>query len=218
MNYYGLEEDEDVAKAKASYEQSRKTSRAKGKTQQERTQQVHGYSSNPNRKSVVDPNPNRESAVDHIFDRQYSPERVSSATIVPASTPLNMQLQNSMLAQRMMVKDCVKTTLFRRVKFFIKDLHGLYDVRNGSVCALIIANCNVLIADADDYWWAGMRKLIVSTHTDRRNNVIKNIRLRFNGTLACCKLVDVTLIMLTMCYATFCGRWHVWQNCPFPHE
>ena len=94
-----------------------------------------------------------------------------------------MQLQNSLVSNRMMVNACVKTTLFRRVKFFIKDtMHGLYDLRDGTVCALIIANCNVTAADVNTYWWADMRKLIVATHTDRRNIVIKNIRLCFNGT------------------------------------
>ena len=93
--------------------------------------------------------------------------------------PLNMHLQITIASQRMMVKECVKTTLFRRLKFFRKDVHGLFDVRSGSVCAMIIENCNV---SADEVWWADMRKLVIATHTDCRNNVIKNMRLRFYGT------------------------------------
>jgi hypothetical protein len=81
-----------------------------------------------------------------------------------------------------MVKECVKTKLFSRLKFFKKDLHGLYDLRRGTVCSMIVANCNVATEDVDEYWWADMRKLVVCTHTDRRNNVIKNMRLRFRGT------------------------------------
>jgi hypothetical protein len=169
-----LEEDNNVAKAKASYEQAqaRWNGAAKGKVIQQHYSTM-GYSSHPtNRLSAT-----QQPAVLSL------PTPVPSASFVPTTTPpLNMELQNSSISQRMMVKDCVKTTLFRRVKFFIKDIHGLYDLRDGSVCSLIIANCNVMRADVDQYWWAEMRKVIVSTHTDRRNNVIKNIRLRFNGT------------------------------------
>jgi hypothetical protein len=98
-----------------------------------------------------------------------------------AAAPLNMQLQNTIASQRMMVRGCVKTKLFRRLKFFKKDVHGLYDLRQGSVCAFIVAHCNVTPAEASEHWWADMRKLVVCTHTDRRNNVIKNMRLRFRG-------------------------------------
>jgi hypothetical protein len=98
--------------------------------------------------------------------------------------PLNMDLQNTIASQRMMVRECVKTKLFRRLKFFKKDVHGLFDRRQGTVCAMIIANCNVEAENADEYWWADMRKLVVCTHTDRRNNVIKNMRLRFRGKFA----------------------------------
>jgi hypothetical protein len=107
---------------------------------------------------------------------------VSTTPKVEANvTALNMQLQNTIVLQRHMVCDCVKTKLFRCLKFFKKDVHGLYNLCNGTVCAMVVANCNVTTADADKVWWANMRKLVVCTHTDRRNNVIKNIRLRFRG-------------------------------------
>jgi hypothetical protein len=103
-------------------------------------------------------------------------------TLQNTAAPLNMRLQNTIASQRMMVRSCVKTTLFRCLKFFKKDLHGLYDLRKGSVlCALLAAECNVTSAEADERWWADMRKLVVCTHTDRCNNVIKNMRLRFRG-------------------------------------
>jgi hypothetical protein len=114
-----------------------------------------------------------------VTERASMPEHV--AIVPPNLLPLNMQLQNTIASQRMMVKECVKTKLFSRLKFFKKDLHGLYDLRHGTVCSMIVANCNVAKEDVDEYWWADMRKLVVCTHTDRRNNVIKNMRLRFRG-------------------------------------
>ena len=172
---FALEEDDDVAKAKASYEQAqaRQLAAAKGTVRQRHNPMSAGYSSHPT---------NIVSTPQQTAELVVPTPVLSTSFALVTPQPLNMQLHNSIISQRMMVKDCVKTTLFRRVKFFIKDVHGLYDLRDGSVCALIIANCNVMRANVDEYWWAEMRKVIVSTHTDRRNNVIKNIRLRFNGT------------------------------------
>jgi hypothetical protein len=94
---------------------------------------------------------------------------------------LNMRLQNTNKAQRLMVKDCVRTKLFRRLKFFTKGIHDLYDHRPGSVCAMIIANCNATHEEATATWWSDMSKLIKYTLTDYRNNVIKTMRMRFEG-------------------------------------
>ena len=43
----------------------------------------------------------------------------------------------------MIIRECVKTVLFRRVKFYKKRIHGLYNFRTGSVMALVIQCCNV---------------------------------------------------------------------------
>jgi hypothetical protein len=171
---YGLEQAAEIALAKASWEQSQAKLATNKGIVKNLNQATKGYSSHPDTKPA---------ATSNIGVAVTVPTLVLSSAPVATATPLNMQLQNSLVSNRMMVKACVKTTLFRRLKFFIKDMHGLYDLREGTVCALIIANCNVTAADVDEYWWADMRKLIVATHTDRRNNVIKNIRLRFNGTL-----------------------------------
>jgi hypothetical protein len=64
---------------------------------------------------------------------------------------LNMRLQNTIKSQRLMVKDCVRTKLFRRLKFFTKGIHDLYDHHNGSVCAMI-ANCNATHEEATVTW------------------------------------------------------------------
>ena len=66
--------------------------------------------------------------------------------------PLSMALQNTEHSNKLIVKACVKTKLFSRLKFFKKEIHGLYDLRPNSVCALIIANCNVTPEQADKYW------------------------------------------------------------------
>ena len=92
---------------------------------------------------------------------------------------LNMRLQNTIKAQRLMVKNCVRTKLFRRLIFFTKGIHDLYDHRPNSVCVMIIANCNATHEDATVTWWADMTKLIKYTLSDHRNNAIKTMRIRF---------------------------------------
>ena len=115
-------------------------------------------------------------------------QKESTSNVLAFSHPLleepalNMALQNTEHSNKLIVKACVKTKLFSRLKFFKKEIHGLYDLRPNSVCALIIANCNVKPEHADKYWWSDMQKVVINTHTDQRNNVIKNIRLRFWGT------------------------------------
>ena len=49
------------------------------------------------------------------------------------------------------------------------------------MCAVGIENCNATHEEATLSWWSDMRKLIVRTHADHRNNVIKTMRLRFIG-------------------------------------
>ena len=61
--------------------------------------------------------------------------------------------------KRMMVRDFVKKVLFRRLKFFIKELHGMYHQSETSVCGLVIKNCNVPDHEATLDWWATMRKV-----------------------------------------------------------
>jgi hypothetical protein len=73
----------------------------------------------------------------------------------------------------MMIRDCVKAVLFRRVKFYKKRIHGSYDFRTGTVMALVIQCCNVQQEKVTVKWWEQISKLIGTTVTDHRNNVVK---------------------------------------------
>jgi hypothetical protein len=111
--------------------------------------------------------------------------------MIPSACVSNMELHHDATdmtgkmtpeGRRILVRNCIKNVLFRRLKFFKKDLHGMYDQRATSVCGLVIKNCNLPMKDATLEWWATMRKVVIATHTDHRNNVIKTMRLRFRGT------------------------------------
>ena len=134
------------------------------------------------------------------------------AAVVPQTCVSNKDLhhdttdmtgQMTPAGRRMLVRDCVKKVLFRRLKFFRKELHGMYDQSETSVCGLVIKNCNVALQDATLDWWAGMRKIVIATHTDHRNNVIKTMRLRYRGMYgcSCCVVIWCTTYsnMLNIC-------------------
>ena len=76
---------------------------------------------------------------------------------------------------------------------------------------MIIENCNVSADEADQVGRTDMRKLVVATHTNRRNNAIKNMRLRFYGKCRLC-VVFVTPLLLTgnsQPRIVLLHRWHV---------
>ena len=74
------------------------------------------------------------------------------------ATALNMQLQNTIVLQRHMVRDCVKTKLFRHLKF-LRKTYMAFDLCSGTVCAMIVAYCNVSSADVDKMCRANMRTM-----------------------------------------------------------
>ena len=121
---------------------------------------------------------------------------------------------------RILVRNCVKTVLFCRLKFFKKDLHGIYDQRETTVCGLVIKSCNLSGQDATLKWWATMRKIVIATHTDHRNNVIKTMRLRFRGTFQSCgELYSCLWVLsypakccLVLPFYNWCDRGRKWSN------
>ena len=93
----------------------------------------------------------------------------------------DMTMKMTDTGKRGLVRECVKKVLFRRIKFFRKELHGMYHQSPTTVCGLIINHCNMPLEEATMEWWSKTRKVVLSSHTDHRNNVIKLMRLRFMG-------------------------------------
>jgi hypothetical protein len=116
----------------------------------------------------------RSSSTNSINDGEYISNEFNELTMIARTL--------SAVGKRTCIRTCVKQLLFRRLKFFNRNKHGGYDLRPNSVCGIVIATCNVKPQDATPTWWADIRTLIVRTHTDHRNNVIKTMRTRFRGT------------------------------------
>ena len=130
-----------------------------------------------------------------VVSPEGPPPCLSNPNVVSNVNAINMTMDITDNHMRMMVRDCVKKELFRRLKFYKKEFHGNYDFRNGSVCALVIQCCNLEHDKATLEWWNTMQRVIVRTHTDHRNNVIKNIRVRFCG-----MCLTMTVYCLLRCY------------------
>ena len=77
-----------------------------------------------------------------------------------------------------------------------------FDLCNGTVCAMIVAYCNVSSADVD-------KMCRVCMLTDRRNNVIKNIRLRIRGKsndYRCCHVIAHSHVRVDGLPEGMCGK------------
>jgi hypothetical protein len=87
------------------------------------------------------------------------------------------------------IKTCMKAYIFRKCKFYNRDRHGVFSTKSSSMCGQVIQHCH--IAGADGLWWHQMRRVVVKTHTDHRNNCIKAMQTRFKSmfgiaTSMCC--------------------------------
>ena len=72
---------------------------------------------------------------------------------------------------RMLVCDCVKTVLLRRLKCYKKQVHGVYNFCNGSVVAALVIQCwNVQWEKVTEQWWNEISKLLGNTQMDHRNS------------------------------------------------
>jgi hypothetical protein len=47
-----------------------------------------------------------------------------------------------------------------------------------TMCGFIMKHTNIR---GTENWWLGMQKIVVETHTDLRNNAIKNMQTKFKG-------------------------------------
>jgi hypothetical protein len=77
-----------------------------------------------------------------------------------------------------MVKGCIKRHVFSIWKFYQKDYHGSFSEDHKTMCGFIMKHTNIR---GTQNWWLGIRRVVVKTHTDLRNNAIKNMQTKFKG-------------------------------------
>ena len=110
--------------------------------------------------------------------------RKSSDSQVTSSVPgLSSLMDMSMTEiskenQISMVKGCIKRHVFSIWKFYQKDFHSHFSEDEKTMCRFIMKHTNIR---GTQNWWLGMRRIVVKTHTDLRNNAIKNMQMKFKG-------------------------------------
>ena len=176
----GLDVDEDMDNLKLEMiaAQAAKASQMKNN----RTVINHGYQSFPNGTNMRDDANN----VNSIYGNSPTPATMPCVSGFAIHNNVNdMTMKMTDTGKRGLVRECVKKVLFRRIKFFRKELHGMYHQSPTTVCGLIINYCNMPLEEATMDWWSKTRKVVLASHTDHRNNVIKLMRLRFIGKQFC---------------------------------
>jgi hypothetical protein len=107
----------------------------------------------------------------------------SSDSLVTSSTPgLTSTMDMSMTEisaedQILIVRSCVKK-VFSIWKFYVREYHSQYSRDEKTMCGFIMKQTNIR---GDHNWWLEMRRVVVKTHTDLRNNAIKNMQTKFKG-------------------------------------
>jgi hypothetical protein len=81
-------------------------------------------------------------------------------------------------AHKNLIKSCVRKNVFPIWKFYQKAFDSHYSQDETTLCGFILRHTKI---KGDESWWVEMRKLIVKTHTDMRNNAIKNMQTKFKG-------------------------------------
>ena len=80
-----------------------------------------------------------------------------------------------------LVKTCVKKKMFSYWKFYDKNNDNQYSMDEGTMCGFIIKHTGIEPKKCNKDWWVEMRKTVLKTHTDLRNNAIKTLQIKFKG-------------------------------------
>jgi hypothetical protein len=101
-------------------------------------------------------------------------------TSIPGlSTMLDMSMTEiEAETHRNLVKSCVRKNMFSIWKFYNKASDSHYSQDEKTWCGYLLKYTKI---QGDECWWVEIRKLVVKTHTDMRNNAIKNMQTKFKG-------------------------------------
>ena len=103
---------------------------------------------------------------------------------VGSISSLDMSMAVTPDSVKLILKDNIRAHIFRHVKFWDRDEHGPFSEEPNTVYGIVLRLCNVLTKPNihAPTWWRETKQFVIKTHTDQRNNCIKTVHLRFNGT------------------------------------
>jgi hypothetical protein len=127
--------------------------------------QKHAYGNPPSLPSTI--------KVGKSSDSQLTSSVPGLSSIVDMS-----MTENTEENQISVIKTCIKNHVFSIWKFYQKDYHSHFSEDEKTLCGFIMKHTNIR---GTENWWLGMRRIVVKTHTDLRNNAIKNMQTKFKG-------------------------------------
>ena len=80
--------------------------------------------------------------------------------------------------QVLMVKGYIQKHVFSMWMFYQKDYHSHFGKDDKTMYGFIMKHANIR---GTQNWWLGMRRIVVQTQTDLRNNAIKKMQIKFKG-------------------------------------
>lgn len=122
--------------------------------------------------------------VDTNMQNQVLSSGLCNQTVV-SSIALDMSVTLTERGKRSLLKDKIREKVFRFVKFYNRDRHGYYSNSPKSVSGMLFRYSHMNhLADEQlqKHWFHDVRKIVVKTISDHRNNCIKAMKLRFRGT------------------------------------
>lgn len=101
------------------------------------------------------------------------------STVPGLTVSMDMSMTELTADQQLsLVKTCVKNNVFSKFKFYDREYDAAYNTDPDTLCGFVLKHTNIR---GDRNWWVEMKRHVVKTHTDLRNNAIKNMQTKFKG-------------------------------------
>ena len=123
------------------------------------------------------------------------------AETMMSSIAIDMSITLSEKGKRSIIKDNVREKVFRYVKFYNRDRHGFYSNSPKSVCGMLFKFSHMAHLPPEQlqkHWINDVRKLVIRTISDHRNNCIKAMKHRFKGKCTTYLLLGAPLLLLVV--------------------
>ena len=84
---------------------------------------------------------------------------------------------------RFIIRSCVKTVIFPKVKFLDKQAHGYFSQSQQSVCGMLLSHVfqQILKQEEAMAWWRSWQQVVFRSHNVCRNNCIQAMRNIYLG-------------------------------------
>jgi hypothetical protein len=174
------DEEEDLNQDEGKHEQQPHVITLCGGGKHKKAKHDHKHSETSNSKwDFAGGFPMEPDAVPSTIKVRKSTDSQISSSIPGLSSILDMSLTEfDADAQKSHIKNVVKKHMFPIWKFYDRQFDSHYSEDERTLCGFIMKHSGM---KGNETWWTDMRKVVRKTHTDMRNNAIKNMQAKFKG-------------------------------------